>query len=78
MGGPNYGHPFFVGEIMLPATPPSEWSWLLRELDRINDKLDDIPKLREEIATLKVKSGILGAVGASIPIVIMLALQFLR
>lgn len=59
-------------------TPPDEWSWLLRELDRINEKLDDIPRLREEIATLKVKSGMWGAIGASIPIIIMLALQFLR
>lgn len=63
---------------MPPTTPPDEWSWLLRELDRINVKLDDIPKLREEIATLKVKSGMWGAIGASIPVIIMLALQFLR
>lgn len=60
-----------------PATPPDEWDWLLRELDRINVKLDDIPKLREEIATLKVKSGMWGAIGASIPIVIMLVIQYL-
>ncbi len=46
---------------------------MLRELDRINDKLDDIPRLREEIATLKVKSGLWGAVGACIPVIIMLA-----
>lgn len=78
MGGSSYGHPFFVGETMPPETPPGEWSWLWRELDRINEKLDDIPRLREEIATLKVKSGFAGAVGASIPIIIMLALQFLR
>lgn len=61
---------------MTPAAPPSEWEWLLRELDRINDKLDDIPKLREEIAALKVKSGVWGAVGASIPVIVMLAVQY--
>lgn len=74
----HYGHPFFVGETMVPETPPGEWSWLWRELDRINEKLDDIPRLREEIATLKVKSGMAGAIGASIPVIIMLALQLLR
>ncbi len=63
---------------MVPETPPGEWSWLWRELDRINEKLDDIPRLREEIATLKVKSGMAGAIGASIPVIIMLALQLLR
>ena len=61
---------------MPPETPPGEWSWLWRELDRINKKLDDIPRLREEVATLKVKSGIWGAVGASIPVIIMLAIQY--
>ena len=58
---------------MPPGAPPDEWEWLLRELDRINAKLDDIPKLRDEIATLKVKSGLWGAVGACIPVVVMLA-----
>jgi hypothetical protein len=61
---------------MTPATPPGEWAWLWRELDRINEKLDDIPRLREEVTTLKVKSGLWGAVGAAIPVIIMLAAQY--
>ena len=73
----HYGHPFFVGETMVPETPPGEWSWLFRELDRMNEKLDEIPRLREDIATLKVKSGMWGAVGASIVVITMLAIQYL-
>lgn len=50
-----------------------EWSkHVLLELERLNDcyeKLDGrVNAIREEIASLKVKSGMWGAVGACIPI----------
>jgi len=68
-------------------TPPTnvkentwEW-WVYRELGRISEiqnvMNDKVTKIQIEIATLKVKAGVWGVVGAAIPVVIMLGLQFL-
>ena len=57
---------------------PNDWSgWsnhVLAELSRLNrcyeSLRDDIEKARIEIAGLKVKAGVWGAVGALIPVVL--------
>lgn len=71
-----------------------EWSkHVLKELERLNDcyiavdnsldnKIEKVNKsingLRVDIARLKVKSGIWGAIGAAIPILITLAIMAIR
>jgi len=64
-----------------------EWSkHVLAELERLNDnysKLDSVfnsefRKISVEIAMLKVKSGIWGLIGGTIPILITLILLYLK
>ncbi len=60
----------------------AEWRrYVLMELERMNECYDSLKteavNLKVEIAMLKVKSGIWGAVGAAVPIIILLAIQFL-
>lgn len=51
----------------------------IRELDKKLDNLlqEAIPGLRVEIAMLKVKSGLWGAVAGFLPVALMLLIQFL-
>jgi len=61
----------------------SEWAnHVLLELSRINNNVttlsDSLIEIKIEIAMLKVKSGLWGAVGAMIPIAILLAMQFMQ
>lgn len=51
-----------------------ERDWLECHFTKVNDK---ITKILVEIAVLKVKSGIWGAVGGSIPVVILIAIYFI-
>lgn len=62
-----------------------EWSmYVLKELERLNEevtKLRDgtqkrMMRISNEVAALKVKSGIWGALGGLIPIVVILAIWF--
>jgi len=60
-----------------------QWSnHVLKELDRLNSGMltmnNELTQLRIEIAMLKVKSGIWGAIGACVPIAIAIAVQYLR
>lgn len=71
-----------------------EWSkHVLKELERLNacyivldeqidDKIDDLKKcigeIKLDIAKLKVKAGIWGAIGAAIPILITLAIMAIK
>jgi len=54
---------------------------VLHELHELNLKFDknsqDIQNIREQVAKLKVKSGVWGAIGGMIPIIIALVLIFL-
>ena len=68
----------------MPDNPDTwrEWSkYVLKELERLNELMEgtrhDVAALRTEVAMLKVKSGLWGAVGAAVPIGIMLAVQIL-
>jgi hypothetical protein len=65
----------------------NEWSrHVLRELERINqqgEKLhDEVADLRQDLAVvrteLRLKAGIWGAIGAAIPVIVMLAIQLLK
>lgn len=61
----------------------SEYSKLvLSELERLGDEIkavnDSLNKINVEIATLKVKSGVWGLVGASIPVAIGLGIELLK
>ncbi len=60
-------------------------SWgkhVLEELKRINDKMDSLDRgfrsISIEVATLKVKSGVWGAVGASIPLLLAFIFWMLK
>ncbi len=60
-----------------------EWSkYVLKELERLNSCYDGINtqlgRVREEIATLKVKASIWGALGGCLPILIILAIKFIE
>jgi len=60
----------------------TEWSkHVLHELERLNSCMlhidDEIMKISIEVAMLKVKAGIWGIVGGSIPVVIALAYKIL-
>lgn len=52
---------------------------VLKELERLNDTLlqmqRDVSKLYTEVATLKVKAGMWGAIGAAIPVMILLLME---
>jgi hypothetical protein len=65
----------------------NEWSrHVLRELERINQQVeklhDEMSDLRQDLAIvrteLRLKAGIWGAIGAAIPVIVMLAFQLLK
>jgi len=61
----------------------NEWrKFVLAELKRLGEGLESLGKsvgrLRVEVAMLKVKSGIWGVIGGSIPVVVMLILWYLK
>jgi hypothetical protein len=61
----------------------NEWSkYVLKELERLNGcyfSLDEkVGKIQQEIAMLKVKSGIWGAIGGCIPVIVLLVIKFLE
>jgi hypothetical protein len=54
-----------------------EWSrYVLKELERLNTSYeslrDDIVKIKQEIATLKVQAGIWGAIAGAMPVIAMI------
>jgi len=63
--------------------------YVLKELERLNKSLDDLEqrlidiqtkdlaKIRTEIAMLKVKSGLWGAVAGMVPVIIVLLINYL-
>ena len=55
---------------------------VLAELKRQNENMEEANKrlitIEVEIAMLKVKAGIWGLIGASIPVCVMLAINFLK
>lgn len=60
----------------------TEWSrYVLKELERLSKAYEgiraDVMLIRTELATLKVRAGIWGAIGAAIPIAIVLLIQTL-
>ena len=61
----------------------NEWSiYVLKELKRLNVNYEglqkDVRSIHVEIATLKVKSGLWGAVGALVPVSVALAFMLLK
>lgn len=65
----------------------NEWSrHVLSELERINQQVeklhDEVSRLRQDLAVvrteLRLKAGIWGAIGAAIPVIVMLAFQLLK
>jgi len=69
----------------MPESPNgwNEWSkYVLKELERLNgcyEQIDKkVDKIEQEIAMLKVKSGVWGLVGGLIPVVIALIFIFLK
>lgn len=75
----------------MPPTPKlkadsdgwDQWAvYVLKELERLNVHYEalrgEVGKIHTEIATLKVKAGMWGAVGAAVPVLIMLAIQLMR
>jgi uncharacterized protein YlxW (UPF0749 family) len=76
----------------MPPTPDSwdTWSKHVRaELERLNDRSEnfykevaaiyrEIASINAQLATLKMQAGLWGAVGAAIPVVVMLAVQNIR
>lgn len=68
---------------MDPEDGWKEWSnYVLKELERLDEcyqRLDTkVGQVLEEIARLKVKSGVWGALGGLIPVIIVIALYVLR
>lgn len=60
-----------------------EWSkYVLKELERLNACYEnietDLRKIHVEIATLQVKAGIFGAIGGAIPVIVIIALSYLK
>ena len=55
---------------------------VMAELERLNTAVqcisNEVVSIRVEIAMLKVKAGMWGAVGACIPVVMMLAVEILK
>ena len=64
----------------------NDWSkyeqLVLSELKRISRDVTDIyshvDKLREEVAALKVKSGVWGLLGGTIPVIIAVVIEYFR
>ena len=71
-----------------PGLKASEDGWdqwakyVLKELERLNANYEtlreEVGKIHTEIATLKVKAGMWGAVGAAIPVLALLLIQLMR
>ena len=60
-----------------------QWAkFVLKELERLNVHYEalrkEVGKIHTEIATLKVKAGLWGAMGAAIPVLLMLAIQLMQ
>lgn len=60
-----------------------EWSrFVLKELERLNENIEglrrEMTQVHTEVATLKTKAGMWGAVGAAIPVLVMLLWQLLK
>lgn len=55
---------------------------VLAELERVNERLEalleDQVQMRESIASLKVKSGIWGAIGGALPAIVTLIIVYLE
>lgn len=61
----------------------NDWSkHVLIELERLNNCYNDmnssLQKIHVEIAMLKVKSGIWGAIGGCIPIIVMILVSYMK
>ena len=61
----------------------NEWSkYVLKELERLNSCYTDmnkqLGKIREDIASLQVKSGIWGLVGGCVPVLIIIVIQMIK
>ena len=59
-----------------------QWAvYVLKELERLNIHYEalreEFSKVHAEIATLKAKAGMWGAIGAAIPVLLMLAIQLM-
>ena len=59
-----------------------QWAkFVLKELERLNANYEtlrkEVSKIYPEIATLKVRAGLSGAIGAAIPVLLMLAVQLM-
>ena len=60
-----------------------QWAkFVLKELERLNANYEtlrgEVGKVHTEIATLKVKAGAWGAIGAAIPVLALLLIQLMR
>lgn len=60
-----------------------QWAiYVLKELERLNAHYEalrkEVGKIHTEVATLKVKAGLWGAIGAAIPVLLMLAIQLMQ
>lgn len=76
---------------MMPPTPKlqagedgwDQWAkFVLKELERLNTNYEalrkEVSKIHTEVATLKVKAGLWGALGAAVPVLLMLAIQLMQ
>lgn len=65
--------------------PPNEWEqwsiFIRKELERLGDCYEDLRDelslVRQDIILLKAKAGLWGAIGASIPIILLVVIQLL-
>jgi len=60
-----------------------EWrNLVLRDLKTLSQKIEDLRReqgsILQQLAELKVKSGVWGAVGACVPIALLLVVQWLK
>ena len=75
---------------MTPTTPKlrasadgwDQWAvYVIKKLERLDEHYEalrkEVGKIHTEIATLKVKAGLWGAIGAAVPVLLMLAIQLL-
>ena len=75
-----------AGDIERTAMPPNgwdEWSkFVLSELKRLSMAYEGLREtsegIRIEIAKLKVKAGIWGAIGGAIPVIVMMFLWWIK
>ena len=55
--------------------------FILKELERLNTNYEtlrtEVSKIYPEIATLRTKAGLWGAIGAAVPVLLMLAIQLM-